>query len=156
VFIVLLVVALWAGRHRLGRGLQKVGLLARCADPLPSFQLFSPAPALAIAAGLAVPCYLMLTFIWMNYRYRMEFYPEIDLLALLGLYATVSDPSLLARFNRARRWIAAATMISILSAFASLALYKLSNFDSLPIFLQNGIVQYYLYNWHNLHHGLAG
>src|SRR6202012_4335014 len=32
---------------------------------------------LALAAGLAVPCVLMLAAIYMSYRYRMEFYPLI-------------------------------------------------------------------------------
>jgi hypothetical protein len=88
----------------------------------------------------------MLSFIWMDYRYRMEYYPEMDLLAFLGLYATVSDPALLARFNRCRRWMLAATMISIVSAFAVMFLYKLSNWGPSQQLLGDGVIRYYLRN----------
>ena len=80
----------------------------------------------------------------MSYRYRMEFYPEIDLLAFMGLYATVSNPALLARFSRCRRWMLAATVVSIMSAFAVMVLYNLSHFGSLQPSQHNGIVQYYM------------
>jgi hypothetical protein len=56
---------------------------------------------LALAAGLAVPCFLMLTAIDITYRYR-RVYPEIDLLAFLGFYvATSSEGSILHRY-----WVA--------------------------------------------------
>jgi hypothetical protein len=88
----------------------------------------------------------MLTFIYMSYRYRMDFYPEIDLLAFLGLYATVSNPDLLARFSRRRRWMLAATLISILSAFAALILYWFSNFGVSQRDLPNELVDHYLHS----------
>jgi hypothetical protein len=76
----------------------------------------------------------------------MEFYPEIDLLAFLGLYATVSNPTLLARFNRFRRWMMAATAISIVSAFALMILYKLTDFGPAQNHLRNGIIHFYQYD----------
>ncbi len=99
---------------------------------------------LAVAAGLAVPCILMLTAISMNYRYRMEFYPELDLLALLGLYAVVSNDSLLGVFSRWRRWITAALVVSIVSAFALMILYKLTDWGPSQQYLHDGVVRYYL------------
>jgi hypothetical protein len=145
-FIIFLAIALWTARPWLSRALGKGVISARQAPPLPSSRLFSYAQALALAAGLVVPCLLMLTAISMNYRYRMEFYPVIDLLAFLGLYATVSNPVLLARFHRGRRWMIAATAISIMSAFALMILYKLTDFGPAQNHLRNGIIHFYLYD----------
>ena len=99
--------------------------------------------AAAVAAGLLVPCALMLTLIWMCYRYRMEFYPEIDFLALLGLYFTVTDKNLLTKFAGVRRWMTAALAVSILSSFMAITLYDLSNFGPSQEFLRSGVAQYY-------------
>jgi hypothetical protein len=93
---------------------------------------------LALAAGLAVPCVLMLTAITIAYRYRMEFYPEIDLLAFLGFYAATSSMGALAVLQRYRRWITAATLVSIISAHGALLLYKLSPFGPSQPILHNG------------------
>jgi hypothetical protein len=98
----------------------------------------------ALAAGLVVPCVLMLAAIYMSYRYRMEFYPLIDLLAFLGLYAVVSDEALLASFSKWRRWMLTATLVSVIASFAMLVLYELSEFGPSRDFLQGGIVQYYV------------
>jgi hypothetical protein len=152
-FIVFLAMAMWAGRHSLARGLRKSWGFASGEQAQPLFRLFSPAQGLALAAGLAVPCVLMLSFAWMSYRYRLEFYPEMDLLAFLGLYATVSDPALLARFIRRRRWMLAAVIISIVSTFAALVLCKLSQLGTSQPLLRNGLVHYYLQSaWQLLHH----
>ena len=151
-FIVFLAMAAWTRCHALSRSLRKAGIFSRRADTLPISRPFACAQGLALAAGLAVPCFLMLTAIYMSYRYRMEFYPEIDLLAFLGLYATVSNPVLLARFNRCRRWMLAATATGIASAFALLVLYKLSPWGPSQQLLHNGLVSYYLHDaLHNLH-----
>src|SRR5262249_9688034 len=98
---------------------------------------------LALSAGLAVPCVLMLTAISITYRYRMEFYPEIDLLAFLGFYAATSSVRPLATLQRYRGWIAAATLVSIVSAHATLFLYKLSSFGPAQLLLRDGIFVYY-------------
>jgi hypothetical protein len=145
VFIALLAITLWTSRQDLLGGFRRDWGLAQGTKTLtPSLRLFSPAQGLALAAGLAVPCLLMLSFIWMCYRYRMEFYPEMDFLAFLGLYVTVSNPSLLARFNRLRRWMLTAIVVSIVSAFAAMVLYKLSPWGPAQLELRNGLVQCYL------------
>jgi hypothetical protein len=152
-FIAFLAIALWAGRHSLARALRAEWGFAQDEQTQPPLRLFSPAQGLALAAGLAVPCVLMLTFINMCYRYRMEFYPEMDLLALLGLYAIVSNPALLARFNRCRRWMLAAAVVSIVSAFMALLLYKVSTLYTAQPLLRNGVVHYYMYDaLQNLNH----
>jgi hypothetical protein len=100
---------------------------------------------LALAAGLAVPCALMLMAIYMSYRYRMEFYPEIDLLAFLGLYTATSSVGSLAILHRHRRWTITATLVSVISAHGALLLYKLSNYGPPQNELRDGIVAYYAY-----------
>lgn len=99
---------------------------------------------LALAAGLTVPCVLMLSAIYESYRYRMEFYPLIDLLAFLGLYAVVSDEALLASFSRHWRWMLTATLASVITSFAMLVLYELSDFGPSRQHLQAGILHYYV------------
>jgi hypothetical protein len=99
---------------------------------------------LALAAGLVVPCFLMLAAIYMSYRYRMEFYPVMDLLAFLGLYAVVSDEALLAKFSRSWRWMLTATVVSVIASFAMLVLYELSEFGPSREFLQAGVIHYYV------------
>jgi hypothetical protein len=101
-FIALLIVAVWQRRSR------ELSPQGRCAA--------------AVAIGLLAPCILMLTAIYLAYRYRMEFYPEIDFLALMGLYLTLTDETALARFARFRRSMAAAVAISFACSFVSVAL----------------------------------
>lgn len=144
VFIAFLGTALWARRSSYLRSLKESGIIARNAES-PSSSMFNFCTrGLAIAAGMAVPCLLMLTAIGMCYRYSMEFYPEIDFLAFLGLFMIVSNPSLLARFNRYRRWMLAATVVSIVSSFTALILYRVSEFDPAQNILHEGVVHYYL------------
>lgn len=153
-FIIFLAMALWAARPIFSRSSRKGAIFGQYTNPLPSSWIFSHAQGLALATGLAVPCALMLTAIFMSYRYRMEFYPEIDLLAFLGLYATVSNPALLVRFNRCRRWMQAAAVISIVSAFAAMVLYWLTDdWGTAQPYLRNGLVHYYLHSgYRHLHH----
>jgi hypothetical protein len=96
-FIALLAVALWRRR-------------ARGISPAARY-------AAAVAIGLLAPCILMLTAIWAAYRYRMEFYPELEFLAFLGLYFIVSDEKMLALFARFRKRITAALVLGVASCF---------------------------------------
>lgn len=150
VFIVFLAMALSGARPIFSSKLQNDGIPVPRPNALQSSSIFSHARGLALATGLAVPCVLMLTAIYMSYRYRMEFYPEMDLLGFLGLYATVSNPALLLRFNRFRRWMLAAAVISIVSAFMALALYWRSPWGESQVYLRNGLAHYYLFE--NVNH----
>lgn len=147
-YIGFLAVALWAKRPILSESFQKAGkgFFAPRPDLPPCARIFSSAQLFALSAGLAVPCVLMLTAMSMNYRYRMEFYPEIDLLAFLGLYATASDAALLARFSHWRRWMLAATILSLVSAFVAMILYKVSGWGPAQLLLHHGIFRYYLHD----------
>lgn len=122
-FIALLAIALW--RRRAG-ALRHMGQ-----------------PATAVAIGLLAPCILILSAIDMSYRYRMEFYPEIDFLAFLGLYSTVIDERMLATFARYRKWMTVGLTVSIVSSFLALSLYNLSDYGPAQETLRPGIVRYY-------------
>ncbi len=54
---------------------------------------FDPAQAGAGLAGLSLSGLLMLTAIYMTFRYRMEFYPFLQLSAFLGYHILSSGPS---------------------------------------------------------------
>lgn len=84
--------------------------------------------AAALAAGLLAPCFLMLSAVSMTYRYRMEFYPEIDLLAFLGLYSILTNQEMRAKFARFGTWMELAMIVSVVVSFAALLLYGLSPF----------------------------
>jgi hypothetical protein len=96
-FIALLAIALW---RRRARGISPAARIAA-----------------AVAIGLLAPCILMLTAMWVAYRYRMEFYPEFEFIAFLGLYFIVTHDKMLALFARFRKWITAALVLSVASSF---------------------------------------
>ena len=58
--------------------------------PAPSFDRGT---ALAAISGLAIPAVLMLTFIYLSHRYRMELYPFLDAASYFGLALLVRNSS---------------------------------------------------------------
>jgi len=112
---------------------------------------------LALALGLAVPGVLMLTAISLNYRYRMEFYPEIDLLGFIGLYTATSSGGALAippaRYCRCGLWLAFATLVSVLLAHGALLLLKMSDFGPVQEHLQDRTIWQYYWNAWSVAHG---
>lgn len=117
-FIMFLLVALWKRRTGRLRGL---------------------GPAAAISMGLFAPCLLMLTAISMTYRYRMEFYPEIDFLAFLGLYVVLTDETMRAKFARCRTWMESAMLVSVAGSLAALILYWMAPFGRAQDIVRMGI-----------------
>jgi hypothetical protein len=118
-----------------------IGFIMFLAASIRCPQLLRPIPVgqlLALAAGLVVPCVLMLMAIYMSYRYRMEFYPEIDLLGFVGFYAATSSVNQLAILHRYLGWMTAATIVSVLSAHGALLLYNWSPFGPSQGFLHDG------------------
>ena len=98
-----------------------LALRRHCSGSLPPTRQW-----LAIAAGLSAPCFLMLAYTALTYRQRMEFYPEIDFLAFLGLYVVLTDEKIRAVYARRRLWIEAALIVSVVASLLSLAFYLLS------------------------------
>lgn len=99
--------------------------------------------ATAVSVGLLAPCVFMLGFTWLLFRYRMEFYPEIDFLALLGLYFTVTNGEIRARFLRVRGWLKAALTVSIFASLLAFALNELTDDHSQQAVQAPGVVTYY-------------
>lgn len=122
-FIALLAIALWKRRSR---GSSSAGRWAA-----------------AVAIGLLIPCMLMLTAMWVAYRYRSEFYPEIQFLAFLGLFFTVTDERMQALVRRMRRWIGTVLLVSV--AFSFLELFLIDTGQSLARPIGGmGLVKYYI------------
>jgi hypothetical protein len=48
--------------------------------------------AAAIIFGFLIPVFLVLTYIYMAFRYRMEFYPLFEFAAFLGFFAICVNP----------------------------------------------------------------
>jgi hypothetical protein len=100
--------------------------------------------AAAIAAGLLAPCVLMLSLAWMTYRYRIEFYPELDFLTLLGLYSFMTQQTAITKSAAIRKVFSAALAISILTSTAALMLHDISDEGASPEdLLSHGVVRYY-------------
>ncbi len=100
--------------------------------------------AAAVAAGLLAPCVLMLSLPWMTYRYRIEFYPELDFLTLLGLYLLVTQKTAFTKSAAIRKVFHAAFAISILTSVAALMLHDISDEGAVPEeILSPGVVRYY-------------
>ena len=98
---------------------------------------------LALAAGLAVPWLLMMTAIYMAYRYRVEFYPLLDLLAAAGVMAIGRDARTRAVFARHLLWIAPVTVGGVTLAHAMMVIYHASPFASPEQLMRFGPVDYY-------------
>jgi len=96
--------------------------------------------AAGVAFGLAAPAGLMLMLLAATYRYRLEFYPAMEFLALFGavrLAAAKPRPLLLA----------GGTLIGIVVAHLLLLLYKLSPWGDSFEMEQLGWAGYYLARW---------
>jgi hypothetical protein len=95
--------------------------------------------ALPVLAGLAVPIALMLTWLSMTFRYRLEFYPFLELCAFFGfalLLARGKPPP--------RRWFAAAAFAGVVAAHALWLLYMISPLgDASALFGGRDVVSFY-------------
>jgi hypothetical protein len=99
----------------------------------------------ALTIGFSIPVFLILTFFYMAFRYRMEFYPLLEFTAFLGFYAICADPGRFSPLSRSRLsliLIASAGFGIIYSHFA-LFLYKISPFTN-RISVPDGWVGLYL------------
>jgi hypothetical protein len=98
---------------------------------------------LAIAAGVSIPGFLMLTAVALTYRYRMEFYPALDLAGFLGLYALSGGAVAPATLRRLRPWAIGAAILDIAVAHGMLVLYKLAQFGPSAEVIRSGLVRFY-------------
>jgi hypothetical protein len=110
----------------------------------------------ALMIGFLIPIFLILTFMYMAFRYRMEFYPFLEFAAFLGFYAICVNPGQFSALWRSRLsliLIASAGFGIVYSHFA-LFLHKISppvNYmrggaDTNAVSSANGWVYYYYYS----------
>lgn len=91
--------------------------------------------------GLLVTWPLILTAISTAYRYRMEFYPALDFVLFASLYAI--GGSIPARSPRLANSLLVAALLSVVTANAGLALYKLSQNGSYQTLLTTSPAEYF-------------
>jgi hypothetical protein len=77
--------------------------------------------ALLSGLGLFIPCGLILTELYLCFRYRMEFYPFLELFAFLGFGALVATPG-----RRTQMFVVTGALVSVVAAHAMWVLYMLS------------------------------
>jgi len=88
--------------------------------------------ATAIAAGLIVPPLLMLTFFTVTFRYRMEFYPLLIFLSLLDVLDRMRSRGPVPYITAGQRVLLVTCLaISVVTAHAQLALYRISGWGKL-------------------------
>jgi hypothetical protein len=99
-----------------------------------------PAVILCVSSGLAVPPFLMMTAIYMAFRYRIEFYPLFEFLAFIGF------GRLSARRQPAAVYAAvtAAVVIGVVAATVLYVLYQFSRFGHAEYYLEHmSVIAYY-------------
>ena len=112
--------------------------LKRQAEPA-----IDPIRTMAICAGLATPCALMLAAISMTFRYRMDFYPLMEFGAFVGFLALCGSTLTDAEKTRMRRVSVALAAVGIAASMASMALYWWSDFGPANEYLRAGLFNYY-------------
>lgn len=98
------------------------------------------------ALGLSVPVLLMLMAMSVTFRYRAEFYPLMEFLALLGLVP-------LAQIKPRPALLLAGALTGIAAAHLFLLLYKLSPWGDAFEMEQIGWLAYYLERWAGFRRG---
>jgi hypothetical protein len=98
--------------------------------------------AIALGLGLTASCVLMLCAIGMCHRYRIDFYPFIELGAFIGLIQLQGSSIIHSRAFRCATVVAAA--VSICASHLELILYKLSVYGLPFERIRGGLFHYYL------------
>jgi hypothetical protein len=103
--------------------------------------------AAAIMFGFLIPVFLVLTYIYMAFRYRMEFYPLLEFAAFLGFFAICVNPVQFSVLSRRRLSLVLiiSTGLGIVFSHLALFLHKISppgNYAA-GISPANGWINYY-------------
>jgi hypothetical protein len=99
----------------------------------------------ALMIGLLIPVFLILTFCYMAFRYRMEFYPFLEFTAFLGFYAICVNPGRVSALSRGSLSLIliAGAGFGIVYSHLALFLYKISPFTN-RVSAPDGWVDFYL------------
>ena len=91
-------------------------------------RLLDPGAVAALMIGLLIPMFLILTFMYMAFRYRMEFYPFLEFSAFLGFYAICLNPDEFSALSRRRLSLIliATAGFGIVASHFTLFLHKIS------------------------------
>lgn len=101
----------------------------------------NPAPVLPVLAGLAIPPLLIMSALALAFRYRLEFYPFLELAALIGFAELASGPGLGAKV---RGWVAVGVGWSVIAAQAMWVLTMLSPFGPVQSLIgPDGVAAFY-------------
>lgn len=109
--------------------------------------------AVAVGLGLAASCLLMLAAVDQSHRYRIDFYPFIELGAFVGLIQLKSSGIVQSRAFRFATVAAAA--VSICASQLELILYKISGWGLPFDRIRGGVIHYYLQQLPDLFPSLA-
>ncbi len=82
--------------------------------------------SLALLAGSALTPLLLLTALAMSFRYRMEFYPVLELAAFLGFFLLCSGDHPIRAGSGLRSLVWSSTAVAILASHLLMVLYKVS------------------------------
>lgn len=133
-------------------GLAAVALIRFCRSGDAKVRLL---PIGAAALGLAVPAILMLTYVAMSFRYRIEFYPFLELCGFAGFALVAAAPS-----RRARWLFSGAAVLSVIGSHLEWFLYRISIFGPIvscrdtnwhicTTIAKDGLVAYYRAHFHH-------
>ncbi len=106
----------------------------------------------ALMIGLLIPIFLILTFQYAAFRYRLEFYPLLEFAAFLGFYAICGNPGQVSALSgrRLSLLLLASAGFGIVYSHFLLFLYKISppgNYTQANLVSPaNGWVDYYFYH----------
>jgi len=108
--------------------------------------------SLALLAGFGGQILLILVASSMTFRYRMEFYPSLELMAFLGFYAicAADAPSAMTEHPILSRAIWACALWSVIAAHALMILYRSSEFGPASVVLHPGWLGFYYARMMNL------
>ncbi len=89
----------------------------------------------ALMIGFSIPIFLMLTYMYMAFRFRMEFYPLVEFAAFLGFYTICVKPDQYSAPFRRRLYclLIASAGFGIICSHLLLTLYKLSQFSDYKV-----------------------
>jgi hypothetical protein len=98
--------------------------------------------AIAVAAGLSVSCFFILSFDVLSFRYRIDFHPFMEFGAFVGGALMLQSPFLARSVTRRGLLVASAT--SIVASFGELILYRASSFGT-AVDVKPGLLDYYMH-----------
>jgi hypothetical protein len=114
--------------------------------------------AAVLLIGLSAPAWMVCMFLYYAFRYRVEFYPSMELAAFLGLYAFMfhSDAIGESASHRISRIVQCLAPYQIVAAHLLLIAYKVSPYGPADFVLASGWLKFYGAAFSNWLRALSG